>query len=113
MKPLAPTPLLTALARRIVWFKEPPETLADPIHFLAYAMKLGTADDLGKLAQAGIGLADFSEVLDRAPAGIFDARSWTYWNLRCGRRAVPPLPTRNLGLDEGSGQGARREKSAR
>lgn len=100
MKPLVPTPALVALARRIVWFKEPTETLSDPIHFLAYAMKLGTCDDLAGLAQLGIGLKEFSEVLDRAPAGILDARSWTYWNLKSGRRVVPPLPRRDLDVSD-------------
>jgi hypothetical protein len=25
-----------------------------------------------------------------------DARSWAYWNLRCGRQPAPPLPARAL-----------------
>jgi hypothetical protein len=28
---------------------------------------------------------DFEEVLEHAPPGVFDARSWAYWNLKCGR----------------------------
>ena len=96
MKPIQPTPELLEVAERVVWFKKPTETLDDPIHFLAYAMKSGTADDLVALDRAGINLAHFREVLDNAPAGIFDERSWTYWNLRCGRRPVPPLPERKF-----------------
>jgi len=38
--------------------------------------------------------AELCEVLDHAPPGIFDRRSWAYWNLKCGREPVPPLPTR-------------------
>jgi len=38
MKPLPPTPELLAVARRVVWFKEPDEALADPVHFLAHVM---------------------------------------------------------------------------
>ena len=96
MKPIQPTPELLEVAERIVWFKKPAETLQNPIHFLAYAMKLGTADDLVVLDRAGINLEHFTEVLDNAPAGIFDDRSWAYWNQRCGRRPVPPLPVRKL-----------------
>src|ERR1700733_9873703 len=98
MKPFQPTPELLEVAGRVVWFKEPQETLDNPIHFLAYAMKLGTADDLIALDKAGVSLAHFREVLDNAPAGIFDERSWSYWNLRCGRTPVPPLPVRKLDL---------------
>jgi len=98
MKPFQPTQELLEVAGRVVWFKEPKTTLDDPIHFLAYAMKLGTADDLVALDKAGINLIHFREVLDNAPAGVFDARSWTYWNLRCGRQPVPPLPVRNFDL---------------
>jgi len=94
MNPFQPTPELLEVAKRVVWFKKPQEALGDPIHFLAYAMKLGTAEDLLALDKAGINLAHFKEVLDNAPAGVFDERSWTYWNLRCGRRPIPALPVR-------------------
>ena len=40
--------------------------------------------------------ADFREVLDRAPAGIVDARSWAYWNLKMGRYPAPPMPERRF-----------------
>ena len=81
----APTAELLKVAERVVWFKKPHDTLNDPVHFLAHAMQWGTADDLVALDRAGINLAHFSEVLDKAPAGIFDARSWAYWNLVSAR----------------------------
>jgi hypothetical protein len=96
MRPFQPTPELLEVATRVVWFKEPAATLDDPIHFLAYAMEFGTVDDLIVLDKAGINLEHFREVLDNAPAGIFDERSWAYWNLRCGRKPVPPLPIRKF-----------------
>jgi hypothetical protein len=34
--------------------------------------------------------------LDHAPAGVFDPRSWSYWNLILGRYPAPPLPERKL-----------------
>jgi hypothetical protein len=41
-----------------------------------------------------VGPSEFKETLEHAPPGIFDARSWAYWNLKCGRRPAPPLPVR-------------------
>ena len=64
----------------------PKRRLADPIHFLAHVMTYGTADDLAAVSGV-IGRDDLCEVLDHAPPGVFDPRSWAYWNLICGRRA--------------------------
>lgn len=93
MKPLPATPELLHVARRVVWFKEPAEALADPVHFLAHVMTYGTVEDLLAL-QGIVGEEDFCEVLDHAPPGVFDARSWAYWHLKCGRHPAPPLPAR-------------------
>lgn len=93
MKPLPMTPDLLRVARRVVWFKEPEEALAEPVHFLAHLMTYGTVEDL-KAVQGVAGLEEFREVLERAPAGVFDARSWAYWHLKCGRVPTPPLPAR-------------------
>jgi hypothetical protein len=98
MKPLAPTPLLLTVARRVVWFREPTEVLADPVHFLAHVMTYGTIEDLLALRGA-VGEEAFCEVLAQAPPGIFDPRSWAYWNLKCGRQPAPPMPTRS-GLEQ-------------
>ena len=93
MKPLPLTPTLLTGAQRVVWFKDPVDALADPVHFLAHMMTYGTVEDMRTL-QGIVGLDEFREVLDHAPPGIFDARSWAYWNLKCGRVPAPPLPTR-------------------
>ncbi len=93
MKPLPLTPALLAVAQRVVWFKEPAEALADPVHFLAHVMTYGAVEDLRAL-QGVVGLEEFREVLEHAPPGVFDPRSWAYWNLKCGRVPTPPLPTR-------------------
>lgn len=93
MKPLPETPELLAVAARVVWFKKPTEALAEPAHFLAHVMTYGTLEDLGAL-QGVIGPAELCEVLDHAPPGVFDERSWAYWNLKCGRTPAPPLPVR-------------------
>ncbi len=95
MKPLPHTPELLAVAERVVWFQPPEEALADPVHFLAHLMTYGTIEDLRAL-EGIVDLRDFREVLEHAPPGIFDVRSWAYWNLKCGRVPAPPLPERRL-----------------
>jgi hypothetical protein len=95
MKPLPETPGLLAVAERVVWFKPPSEALTDPVHFLAHVMTYGTVEDLRAL-DGVIGPGDFREALDHAPPGVFDARSWAYWNLKYGRAPVPPLPVRDV-----------------
>lgn len=47
-----------------------------------------------KALQGIAGTEEFREVLENAPAGVFDARSWAYWNLKCDRSPYPHLPTR-------------------
>jgi hypothetical protein len=93
MKPLPVTPEILNVARRVVWFREPEEELTDPVHFLAHIMSIGTVDDINAL-QGIVGKDEFREVLENAPPGIFDVRSWAYWNLKCGRHPAPPLPSR-------------------
>jgi hypothetical protein len=93
VKPLPQTPALLAVAERVVWFKSPVEALAEPVHFLAHVMTYGAPEDLRAL-QGMVSTEEFREVLDHAPPGIFDPRSWAYWNLKCGRSPTPPLPVR-------------------
>jgi hypothetical protein len=40
--------------------------------------------------------SDLREALKNAPAGIFYARSWAYWNLKMGRYPTPPMPERRI-----------------
>ena len=94
---LPATPELLRVARRVVWFKDPAEALADPLHLLAHAMTYGSIEDIVTL-QAVVGKEGFREALEHAPPGIFDARSWAYWNLVHGRQPTPPLPVRDFGV---------------
>ncbi|MDZ4345554.1 MAG: hypothetical protein U1E51_24325 [Candidatus Binatia bacterium] len=93
MKPLPNTEALLAVAKRVVWFKEPADALADPLHFLAHVMTYGTVEDL-RVVESVTGEEEFLETLDHAPAGVFDPRSWAYWNLKYGRVPAPALPVR-------------------
>jgi hypothetical protein len=88
-------PDLRAVAERVVWFETPEESLSRPQRFLAYLMTFGTLDDV-VTARRYFSEQDFEAVLDDPPAGIFDIRSWSYWNGVYHRRPVPPLPQRKI-----------------
>ena len=93
MKALLVTPELLQVARRVIWFDEPERALADPVQFLAHVMVFGTVEDLTAL-RGVVSKNEYREVLEHAPPGVFDAPSWEYWNLVCGRQPTPPLPVR-------------------
>jgi hypothetical protein len=95
MKPIPFTPDTEALARRLVWFEEPAEALADPIRFVAYALERATHEDM-KVLRRHLTEADIQEALDAAPPGIIGSRSWAYWNATIGRYPAPALPKRRL-----------------
>ena len=96
MKPLPRTPETEALARRLVWFEEPDEALADPVRFLAYAFEAATHEDMAILRRH-VSEADFRAALNAAPPGIIRPRSWAYWHAKFGQVPAPPLPKRELG----------------
>ena len=85
---------LEAVAARVVWWKPTAEALADRRHFLARVMTAGTFDEV-RCVQAHFPLEAFRAVLDDPPAGVFDPRSWAYWNLVFERDAGE-VPQRRL-----------------
>ncbi len=95
MTPIPLTPETEQLARRLVWFEEPADALADPVRFVAYALEGGTHEDMQVLRRT-LSEADIREALAAAPPGIIRPRSWAYWNARMGRIPVPPLPQRHF-----------------
>lgn len=86
---------LRRVAKRVVWFKQPEETLRETRLFLAHVMTYGTLEDI-VTAMKYYSDDDFDGVLQNPPAGIFDLRSWNYWNLRHRHEPVPPLPQREF-----------------
>jgi len=86
---------LLRVARRVVWFKPPEEAVRDRTLFLAHVMTYGTVEDI-TVVRRHYSEADLRGVLEQAPAGVFDARSWAYWNTMLGRIPVPDLPRRRL-----------------
>lgn len=89
------SPELIRVAKRMVWFKPPEETLRDPAFFLNHVMTWGTVEDI-RVARAHFDDGDFRAALRQAHPGIFDARSWSYWHLILGMDPAPPLPERHL-----------------
>jgi hypothetical protein len=93
---------IEGVARRVVWFEEPPQAIANPVRFLAYAMTYGVNEDLS-IIRRYMTDDDLREALDQAPPGIFDPRSWAYWNVMLGRYPTPPMPQRTFGEPAKSG----------
>ena len=95
MKPLPLTPEIAEVSRRVIWFEEPEQAIAFSERFVAYAMTHGTHEDVAVIRRY-LSDDDLREALSHAPPGIFDGRSWAYWNLKLGRYPTPPLPERDL-----------------
>ena len=94
MHPLPAVPELEALARRVVWFKAPADALSMPAHFVAHVLTFGTHEDVSVLRRF-VSDDDLREALTCAPPGVFDDRSWAYWNLSLlDRYPAPPRPSR-------------------
>jgi hypothetical protein len=84
--------VLFNLARKLMWWMEPAEALAQPKRFLMQIMVLGTWKDV-QFAQKKFGLDAFKAALEAAEPGVFDQRSWSYWHARFGM-PERPLPKR-------------------
>jgi hypothetical protein len=95
MKPLVLTPALRRAAERCVWHESPERAVAHPARLVAHILTFGGIEDVNAL-RAQYTDDDLREALDTAPAGVFDARSWAYWNLVVGRYAPPPPPKRRF-----------------
>ena len=80
---------LELVARRLFWWGTPAEALRDSRCFLAQVMTYGSLEDV-LTARRYFTRSEFEAVLDNPPAGVFDDRSWNYWNLVFDR--YPPVP---------------------
>jgi hypothetical protein len=101
LKPLPLSNEIESIARRVVWFEDPILAIAHTPRFLAYIMTYGTFRDMDVIGEL-LTEDDLREGLDLAPAGIFDERSWAYWNVKLGRYPVPPMPERKLNAVQSS-----------
>ena len=91
----APYPAeLLRVAKKVVWYDSPEETLADLPAFLAQVMVYGSAADV-ETVERFVPAEEFRNVLHGAPAGIFTEEAWRRWHERFGM-PVPPLPRRRF-----------------
>ncbi|MBS0386429.1 MAG: hypothetical protein JSS00_13900 [Proteobacteria bacterium] len=95
MKPLVLTPPLRRAAERCVWYEPPEAAIRDAPRLVAHILTFGSIEDVGAL-RTQYSDEDLREALQAAPPGIFDARSWAYWNLVLGRYDAPAPPTRRF-----------------
>ena len=86
---------LQQVAKRVIWFDSPQQALQNPRLFLAHVMVYGTVEEL-LIAKRHFEDTDFIGVLNDPPAGVFDRRSWAYWNLVYDRDPATPLPSRQF-----------------
>jgi len=84
------------MAAKYVWWKDPDEALGNRVHFLAQMMTMGTLEDVQWMC-ANFSEAKLIEVLNQAPPGVFNGRSWHYWHHRLGSGdQVAEMPSRRL-----------------
>ena len=95
MKPIPLNLETAALAARIVWFETPAQALTQTVRFMAYAFARATHDDM-QLLRAYLDDNDLREALDKAPPGIIDPRSWSYWHVMLDMHPAPPMPQRRF-----------------
>ncbi len=95
MKSLPLTEEFQAVARRVIWFEEPKQAVCDPVRFIAYAMTYAAYEDM-KAIRKHFSDDDLREALQKAPPGIIDPRSWSYWHIKLGQYPAPEMPTRNF-----------------
>jgi hypothetical protein len=86
---------LLPVAAKVCWWCAPGEALEDLPRFLAQVMTYGDWQDV-RTAMGAFGEEALQAVLDNAPPGVFDVRSWNYWHRYFGRMTVPDLPRRRL-----------------
>jgi len=90
-----PYPLeLIRVARKVVWYDRPEDTLADLPIFLAHVMVYGSPADV-TLVERFVPTEEFRRALENAPAGLFTTDLWQRWHQRFGM-SIPPLPRRRF-----------------
>jgi len=85
---------LLHVARKVVWYEKPEETLADLITFLTHLMVYGSSADVS-VAERYLPQEEFRSALEHAPPGVYTREAWEKWHERFGM-SVPPLPRRRF-----------------
>ena len=66
---------LIRVARKVVWYDNPDQTLGDLPTFLAHVMVYGSPADVAAVEKF-VPAEEFRNVLENAPAGLFTTDSW-------------------------------------
>jgi hypothetical protein len=82
---------LKAIARSLVWWKEPAEV--DFLYLVRRVMDRGTPQ-MVQYVRRCFGESALREALATAEPGNFTEKSWNYWHLVLDIRPTPPLPQR-------------------
>ena len=85
---------LLRVARKVVWYDRPEQTLSDLNTFLTHLMVYGSAADV-TVVERYVPEDEFRRALERAPAGVFTRDAWERWHERFGM-PVPALPRRRF-----------------
>lgn len=85
---------LLKVAKKVVWYDRPEETLGNLKTFLTHVMVYGSPADVA-VVERYVPEDEFRRVLEGAPAGVFTQEAWKRWHERFGM-PVPPLPRRRF-----------------
>lgn len=86
---------LLRVAKKVVWYDRPEQTLDDLKTFLTHLMVYGSSTDVA-IAEQYIPEDEFRRALENASAGVFTQEAWTRWHQRFGLVPVPLLPRRRF-----------------
>jgi hypothetical protein len=86
---------LLRVAKKVVWYDRPQQTLGDLKTFLTHLMVYGSEADVS-VVERYVPEEEFRRVLETAPAGVFTPEAWERWHERFGMMPVPPLPRRRF-----------------
>lgn len=100
MTPAHPRSELLRVARRVVWFQPPEQTVRDRVLFLNHVMAYATIPEL-RIVRAHFEDDAWRDALRNALPGTMSARSWNYWHLMLDMGVAPPLPVRRIPGAEG------------
>ena len=86
---------LRKVVQSCIWFEPAEQAIQNVPRLAAYIFTYGTPEETqilrNQLTDEGL-----RDCLDNAPAGIYDIKSWAYWNLIAGRFDTPPMPQRSF-----------------
>jgi hypothetical protein len=77
---------LLRVAKKVVWYDGPEQTLGDLKTFLAHVMVYGSPADVA-VVERYVPEEELRRVLENAPAGMFTQEAWKRWHERFGMPA--------------------------